>query len=348
MTTHRDPISQSQAATVLDAYSVGRLMFVRPGAGTANPAVIAVTSEGQFFLKRRNPRYSSRGQLVYDHAVIRHLARSGLPVVPPVRTLGGSRWHELNDAIYELYPLVARGQHEPGNAVQIEAAGRALAAFHSATEGFEPGGDKPLPRLHDPQDSLRGLMWARDQLASGSSSAHGGPEVVLRLIEAAEGIRKRLPEQAYWDLPQCVIHGDYHPANLKFADDQVAGIFDFDWVGRGPRMVDVADGLMFFCGLRQRPADPDDIVSLTQAFELDRGAMSAFGRGYGGGITPAAEELRALPDLVRARWLFCRVDAMERKVPQDQKLDYLLADIQAPLQEIAEVSEWLAAGGWLR
>ena len=32
--------------------------------------------------------------------------------------------------------------------------------------------------------------------------------------------------------------------------------------------------------------------------------------------------LEALPDLMRARWLFCRVDAMERKIPEDQKLDY--------------------------
>ncbi len=67
------PISlpRSEVADVLRSYNQGKLQFIRPAAGTANPAVIAVTSTGQFFIKRRNPRYCSSEQLSYDHDVIR-------------------------------------------------------------------------------------------------------------------------------------------------------------------------------------------------------------------------------------------------------------------------------------
>lgn len=337
-------LSQGEVRAVLEAYDVGKVLFTRPGAGTANPAVIVVTARGQFFLKRRNPRYSARGQLLYDHAVIRRLARAGLPVTPPQQTISGSRWQEHDGQVYELYPLVEGEQHEDGNLRQVEAAGRVLGDFHLATREFSPGGDKPLPRFHDPQDSLRGLRWARDQLAAGRRSPHGDLELVRRLIEAAEAVRRRLPDEAYRALPQCIVHGDYHPANLKFEGDEVVGIFDFDWVGRAPRMVDVADGFIYFCGRRARPVEPGDIASITQAFTLDMDAVAAFARGYGAKVSVTPQERAALPDLVRARWLFSRVDAMERKMPQDRKLDYLLEDIEAPLAEIDRLEEMLARG----
>lgn len=346
MGTHPNALTQGEVRAVLGAYDVGEVMFTRPGAGTANPAVIVVTNRGQFFLKRRNARYSTRGQLLYDHAVIRHLARSGLPVTPPRQTISGSRWQEHNGHVYELYPLVEGEQHEDGNLRQIEAAGRVLGAFHLATHDFTPGGDKPLPRFHDPQDSLRGLRWARDQLAAGRRSPHGDPALVQRLIEAAEAIRRRLPDQAYWALPQCIIHGDYHPANLKFEGDEVAGIFDFDWVGRAPRMVDVADGLVYFCARRARPVEPSDIATLTQAFTLDMEAVEVFGRGYETRVSVTPDERAALPDLMRARWLFSRVDAMERKVPEERKLDYLLEDIEGPLAEIERLEKRPAGGAF--
>ena len=346
MSKHPTVLSQGEARAVLGGYDVGAVMFTRPAAGTANPAVIVVTDRGQFFLKRRNPRYSARGQLLYDHAVIRRLARAGLPVTPPRLTISGSRWQEHNEQVYELYPLVGGEQHEDGNLRQVEAAGRALGAFHLATQDFTPGGDKPLPRFHNPQDSLRGLRWARDRLAAGRLSPHGDLELVRRLIEVAEAIRRRLPDRAYWALPQCIVHGDYHPANLKFEGDEVAGIFDFDWVGRAPRMVDVADGLIYFCGRRARPVLPSDIASLTQAFTFDMDAVTAFGRGYAAGVSVTPRERAALPDLLRARWLFSRVDAMERKVPEERKLDYLLEDIEAPLAEIDRRAESLTAGAF--
>ncbi len=332
---------------MLRAYNLGRLVFVRPAAGTANPAVIVVTTRGQFFLKRRNPRYSSAGQMSFDHAVIRHLAQAGLPVVTPVRTISGSRWCTTDDGTYELYPLVTGEQPREGDLAQIAAAGRTLAAFHLATRDFTPPGEKKLGRLHAPAASLRGLKWARTHLPRDAASAPADLAAVDRAIRVAQAVAQRLPDEAYWGLPCCIIHGDYHPANLKVDGDKIAGVFDFDWVGRAPRMLDVADGLMFFCGTRAQPTVAGDIVSLTQAFRWETAALCAFGCGYAEQVTPTPRELQVLPDLLRARWLFCRVDAMERKLPAEGKLAYLLHELTQPLDEIDRLADWLAAGKWL-
>ncbi len=339
------PIKPRDAGNVLRAYDAGNLLFTRPGAGTANAAVIVVTPRGQFFLKRRNPRYCDPAQLAFDHSVMRHLAREGLPVVAAMRTRAGSRWLEYEDDIYELYPLVEGQPHQPGNVAQVRSAGQLLGRLHRATHDFEPDGRKRVGRLHDPAASLAGLNWAREHLLQPGDDEAAG--MLEELARAARQTAERLPDIAWRDLPGCIVHGDYHPANLKFKGDEVCGLFDFDWVARAPRAVDVADGIIFFCGRRERPMVAGDIVSLTQAFTLDRELLGAFGNGYGETVQMTQDELRAIPDLLRARWLFCRVDAMQRKVPGKHKLRYLLDGVLGPLTEIDANQDLFAGGDWL-
>lgn len=335
-------LTRPEVTEVLRAYNLGRLQFLRPAAGTASPAVIAVTSRGSFFVKRRNPRYCDPGQLSYDHSLLRHLARQGLPVHPALRTLSGSRWVERRGAVYEVFPLAPGRPPIPGNAAQVEAGGRLLAALHAAGSSLELPGSKTLPRLHDPRNILRGLYWATEQTITDAQRRD-----LERSIGVAERIARNLPDEAYWQLPRTVIHGDYHPLNLLYEGDEVTGLFDFDWAGPGPRMVDVADGLLFFCGKRARAMHGGDIITLTQAFTLDRGLVEAFGRGYRTQVTPESRELQALPELMRARWLFCRVDAMERKIAPEHKLAYLLDGLTGPLDEMDAAEDWLASGQWL-
>ena len=80
---------------------------------------------------------------------------------------------------------------------------------------------------------------------------------------------------------------------------------------------------------------------------LDRELLGAFGNGYGETVQMTQDELRAIPDLLRARWLFCRVDAMQRKVPGKHKLRYLLDGVLGPLTEIDANQDLFAGGDWL-
>jgi homoserine kinase type II len=54
-------------------------------------------------------------------------------------------------------------------------------------------------------------------------------------------------QQRYAMMPHVVIHGDYHPGNLKFHDGKVVGVFDFDWAKIDTRCFDVALAVNYFC-----------------------------------------------------------------------------------------------------
>ena len=51
----------------------------------------------------------------------------------------------------------------------------------------------------------------------------------------------------YKDLIHMVIHCDFHPGNLKFQNNAITGLFDFDWSKVDVRCFDVALAIIYFC-----------------------------------------------------------------------------------------------------
>ncbi len=49
-------------------------------------------------------------------------------------------------------------------------------------------------------------------------------------------------------MPLCPIHCDFHPGNLKYKNNRVVGIFDFDWSKIDLRLFDVCMAINYFCG----------------------------------------------------------------------------------------------------
>ena len=345
------PLSDKEIAKLLAAWPVGRFLLTRRQSGTANPATIAVTEEGQFFLKRRNPRYCDPGQLLYDHSVIKHLARAGLPVTEPIRTTEGSRWFNQAGMIYELSPLVEGDQHTPGDLDQIAAAGALLARLHEVTEDFEPEGEKPWGRFFTPADRLAEIAEARELLAAGGEIGEFSPEEAAQTLDyleaQARAVMRRTPDERYWALPQVIVHGDYQQGNIKFQGAEVVGLFDFDWVSRQPRLIDITDGLMFLSGYRREAMDPGDIYSLTQSFEFCWRRMRSFLHPYLALHELTAEEWACLCDLMRGRWLYSRLEQMHRKIRTEDKLIFLLPGVTGPLEWLDENEAMLGSGDWV-
>jgi Ser/Thr protein kinase RdoA (MazF antagonist) len=339
-------LSPREALAVLPAWTVGNeVSFPRPGSGTANASIVVRTETGDYFLKRRDPRYASLGQLAYDHSVMVTLAETGVPAPVAMLTDEGERWHARDGHAYELYFLTEGQPHDPGNLAQIEAAGELLGQMHVALMDVEPEGSKLCPRLFAPGPSHDGLLWALGR--AREESRPDADETIAYLLDVVAEVARALPDNLYWSLPATIVHGDYHPGNLLFVGDEVAGVFDFDWVSHQPRMTDITDGLMFFAGVRALPVDVSDIRSVTQAFRFDWQRMGRFMRGYLRVSDLEPDELAALPDFIRARWLYARVDAMQRKLPDAEKLDFLLEGVLRPLQWVEQEAGKLRGRGWL-
>ena len=342
MTHTNTHLSDREARAVLATWRL-KPIFMRPAGGTANASLIIVGARGQYILRRRNPRYADPGQLAYDHAVIHGLAKAGLPVPRIVRSPSGSRWVEHEGRIYELFEFIEGVPAEPEHPGETCEAGAMLAKLHLATERLKPSGKKDWPRYFDPKVSLKALRETKGRLESRAPT--DAPATVDFLLKQAQLAERELPDKAYWALPLSIVHGDWHPANLRFRDHRIAGIFDFDWVGRQPRIVDVTDGLLFFGSRRETALDGGDIWSLTQPFEPVWELMALFMEAYRQQVPLTEAELQALPALMRQRCLYNRVDAMVRKVAPPDQVRFLVTGIR-PIFDWIRAHEAQLRVGW--
>jgi Ser/Thr protein kinase RdoA (MazF antagonist) len=321
----RRPITADDVASVLERYEVGRALDPpRPAGGTANTNCRIVTDRGQFVLRRRNPKYAVPAYVAFDHQLMEHLARRGVPTPLAVCSRSGKRWVVVNGDTYELYPFRPGRAHDRGSLAEIRAAASALAHFHEAAAAFEAPPGKEWPRYDDPAQIRAGLEEMRDELTG----------ILQELHDHLAMIERELPDILYAALPRHVIHGDFHPANVTFTEDgQVAGIWDMDWCTVQPRIRDVADGLIFFGGVRDGDVDSSDIRKLTRTWLPDAKRFAAFLTAYTARRSLTDEELSLLPVFMRARWLHCRVIGRS-KVPEDARTAYFVDGLLEPLRAL--------------
>ncbi len=334
-------VTEDEALRVLGNWDVHEVLgFPGERGGTANPAVVLDTTAGRLFVKRRNPRYSAPEMVHHDHALMEHLASKGLCTPLALRTRRGQRWARTDAGVYELYPYLPGEPHDPSSEAQVREAGRALARLHEATRDFEPPPGKVWPRYHDPAHTIEALRWAVGELSGRQEPTPAGRapedarEEVRELLAVAEGLAATFPDEAYAGGETTTVHGDWHPGNVKYERNCICGIFDLDWATRQPKLVDLADGVMFFAGTRPAPLDASDIRSLTQPFELHAARTRAFLDGYRDVVRLPEHALSPLPRFILARWLWCRADPMRRKVPREEAIDYLLDGVWEPIRRL--------------
>ncbi len=325
----RRPITPEVVARILENYEIGRARGepVSVG-GTANANVSVETDQGRYVIRRRNAKYAVPAYVAFDHRFMEHLARHGAPTPLALPTRFGQRWIVMEGDTFEVFPFRPGRAHDRASLAEIRAAAEALAAIHRAAASFEPPPGKEWPRYDDPAQVR--LEWgALDGLDPYLSAQ-------LELIERV------LPDAVYNALPKHVIHGDFHPANVTFTESgSVAGVWDMDWCTVQPRIRDVADGLIFFGGLRDGDVDSADIRKLTRTWLPDAARFAAFLSAYEETCPLSADERRLLPAFMRARWLHCRTIGRS-KVPPEERMAFFINGLMEPLRALDEFETWFA------
>jgi len=234
--------------------------------------------------------------------------------------------NSLHDDVYEVFHYQPGGPHHRHSLPQIASAGRALADYHRAARDFDPPPGKEWPRYDDPRLIREGIAAIEPDLR-----ATLGADDLDYLMAQVALLESELPDERYHSLPKFVIHGDYHPGNMKFIGDEVAGIFDLDWATVQPRVRDLADGIFLYAGERESDIDAADIFSLTQTWRpsIERGSVCM--AAYLAAETVTGEEADALPLFVRARWLYCRVAGMVKVTPE-RRIGYFVTGLLEPLR----------------
>jgi len=321
-----------EVGQVLAAFGLPAPTRIDKGGGTATPKWAVRTDAGRFMVRVRPAEFSGARAVSFDHAAMRRLADKGLPVPCPQARADGATWLARHGRVYEVLSWVDGRPFVEGDLRAIASVGEFLGRFHGVLGGEIPPGKVGALREDHP-DLLAPYLTDLSGLPMNAAEAEALGEISRQL----DLVRRRLDGGVYASLPHCVIHGDVHPGNLRFRRSQVAAVYDFDYLSVQARARDVCDGLLMFASRRATPLNADEIRSLTQVFEPDPGRCGELLLAYQRHNRLTGREWRALPWLMRSRWIQMRLRG-SRKVPSDQKVSYVL-------DRFFDVIDWLDRSG---
>lgn len=325
-------VTDTFAAEVLAAFGLGPASEIRLLGGTAARKWDVLTPQGRFVVRRRPREFADPNAAGFDHAVLRRLAAAGFPVPCPVVAPNGLTILVRDGEMYEVLQWVEGGPFPEGDPQAIAEVGAFLGRFHKTLASDFPAGKEERLREDHP-DLLKPYLASLEELAPDADERRQLASIDAQLAL----VRRQLDEQLYANLPRAIIHGDFHPGNVRFQGTSVAALYDFDYLGVQARVRDVSDALMFFASRRRQTLDPDEIRSLTQPFVPEAASCRALLAGYQAVSRLTEAEWEAMPWLIRSRWLQMRLRG-SRKVPTADKAPFVL-------DRFFEVVDWLDGQG---
>jgi len=341
--------------SILENYHLGELVdFEQDRRGTVNTSfTIEMERDGQrrkYFLRRYKRRIQEE-EILFEHSLINHLLDAqALPVAHLYPTLGGKTYlhrsvgpDDQEGAFYAIFDFLPGEDRytwiDPGcTPDELSNSAITLAQFHQAVDGFLPLGKRLEPKILDLLPIISRYVEAcpeKTKHTEFDACLLDNLELILRNINAT---LKILGESQVAELPQLVVHSDYHPGNLKFHHSQVSGLFDFDWAKVDLRALDVGQALYYFCTSWKNPVDGelrlDDLATFLDAYQT-------YLRSHPDARPLSPLEAHYLPYLINAGNLYCLnwtiLDYYGKEVDPQEYLIYLRHHIN--------VIHWFEADG---
>ncbi len=342
-------ITAGELVLVCSRYDLGAIHSLRRlrGGSRESPKVLVVSDRGRFLIKRRPPRGDDLSHRVaLSHEVMLHLASHGFPVAPLVGTRADNNsLLELNGFIYEVFRFIDGHRYERSSA-EACAAGRLLAALHGLLHDLHPRWTPPDMTFHNHPavgssiDELMGRGTDR-AMRSDLDILRGA---YLRASAEAESLGvMRHPAQ--------LIHADWHPGNLLFADPQasagtppeprVVAVLDFDAVRSGRTIMDLANGALQFAVARRPGGGSDRAGGTGIRVSLNPELVRAFCLGYHAETKPArfrAADMSVIP------WLMVEAIIVETLAPIAMTGRFGKVSAAAALAMTRQAVEWMSTG----
>jgi len=266
--------SSEELAQVLSHYDIGVIHQAMPlSSGSKRaPKMVIVSEHGKFLLKRRPKGKDDFYRVAFAHAVQTHLEQKGFPVTALVPTIDENNTIlQINNHIYEFFKFVTGVRYDSTIEATVDA-GRQLAAFHQYLTDFACQWKPLRGSFHDSSIVRRHLKTLGAKKTAWPDKKLQATAEVLMTHYNKSGIR--VNELGYDSWPQQVVHGDWHPGNMLFSDSKINAVLDFGSVKIAPAVTDLANGMLQFSivGNRPNPTDWPDY--------LDQDKMVQFFKGY--------------------------------------------------------------------
>ncbi len=284
--------ASEELVRVLSHYDVGVVHRVKPlAAGNRRaPKVIVRADKGTFLLKRRPRGRDDMARVVFAHAVQRHLAVQSFPVTSLLTTSAENKTIlTIDNHIYELFKFVTGARYDTSLEATFEA-GRQLAVLHKCLRNFSPEYEALMDNFHDSTTVRQHLKMIRRDPRSGS--VHFSETVSDSLLIRYDKSSERVNRLGFNRWKRQVVHGDWHPGNLLFADRKIVGVVDFDSIRIAPPVTDLANGMLQFSIIGDHP-DPNHWPD-----HFDETRLMQFLNGYRALTAVSKRKLNALVDLM--------------------------------------------------
>jgi homoserine kinase type II len=325
---NRPSMAEGELARVLGFYDLGDLKTARwVDRGFVNDNWVLETDQGRYFLKRRHPAWRQPALVSAQHDLLRWLRRERFPAPSVVPLCAGATYLTLEGEVYEIQQYIESESFDHHRPQHLDAAARTLGRYHACVEGFASPALCDLGDLYNPAILSDALSCLCEAWAVGQD-VNLAP-VIRQLERHATLLAARF--ESHGDLPGLIIHGDYYADNLLFDGDRVVGVVDYDKACWQPRVVDLAEALIYFGSTR-----PGRLRHVVYPGFLEWAPFERFARGYCEAVTLSTEETEALPDYVACIWVqvsFQRL--LERRSRPARAID--------ALQEVLALADWADA-----
>lgn len=247
-----------------------------------------VEARDRRFALRRYTRQRTLTAIDYEHDALRHMDRLGWPVAVALPSRNGATTVTVDGHTYALFPFLPGRRLAPrGTPYYLRLKGTLLARLHAAIATY------PAPRPRD----LIGRMTDLDDWVPGDYTfdqvlkdyAREQPRLAAELLRWRNKSIDELERLGYHDLPDVLIHGDFHANNLFFIRRRLTGIIDFDFVRPDKRLADLALAIAL-APPAHLTLDPDAVAALLAAYHA---------------VTPlTANELHLIVPAIRAYYVW--------------------------------------------
>ena len=344
----RNYVSEHLSTILSTHYDIGELTDIKKlDRGYVNVSYTIKTKKDdreRLYFLRRYKRGIREEEIRFEHSIVKHLMRKHFDLAAGLvfRNDGGTyvkeiekRDNESGEVYYAIFEfLTGEDKYTWDNPCcsecELADEARVLARYHSAVHDLKYEGRRYEAKIIDLLPTIAGnLMKYAKRAGDTKFDAYflKHLDYTLRIIDETLG---QLRRDEYGQMPQLAIHSDYHPGNLKFKEDSVVGLFDFDWSKIDVRCFDVALAVTYACTTWEGKEDGDFMLDRVQIF-LDAYQDES---GKADGIGPLTEvETKYLPIMIKASNIYVLnwdVDDFYIKKPNPYEyLTYLQHNVRA-------------------
>lgn len=341
---------EDELRQVLSYYNLGEpRSFQRVECGFVNDNWVLETTRGRYFLKRRHTDLRNPEIVYFQHGLMKHLRQAEFPAPAILPTISGETYLVHAGEFYEIQEYINGAPCEPISPPHFQAAAVTLGHYHARVQSFVPPSVCDQGDLYGPAIVTINLTslteaWELDRYSTLAQTLH-------QLETHAEELAALFAEHE--ELPSLVIHGDYHAGNLLFQGDRIIGVVDYDKACWQPRVVELAEALIYFASTR-----PGHLKHLVYPGFLDWDKFRTFLNYYSCGLNSYAKEaeqratrsglnsvtepvyhdednflkvneVHALPDYIRCIWLAVSLRRLLEKGSRPVEAEEALCEVVA-------------------